>query len=110
MGGKVPSQEEIERLVREAQDVDLSTNYRLKPLAQGLIWRAIDATGRVAIPVALVSAILGFLLTSIGPDWVWASLFYLITIIVSLNSKARRSRTVRRVARPLTSKSRAWVA
>lgn len=73
--------EEAARLAAAARDFEV-----LKPIPatpkDSPVWRVLEAIGRYAIFAGLVASVLGYFLSSLGPIFAWAAIFYLITIIL----------------------------
>ncbi len=117
MASNLPPQDETERLINSARDVEILPDLPRRPLSDGPLWRAIDAVGRFALPVGLVCVVIGFAVSSIGPEWAWASLLYSVTLLLLLiyipalfRSNARRQEADYRAAREKQERARAEIA
>ena len=113
----VTNDQEVAQLVAAARDVEILPEPTRRPLPNGLLWRLVDAIGRFAIPVALGAAIVGFGISSIGPEWAWASLLYLVTTLLlilyipaMLRTNNREQEAAIRAAREKQEAARAEIA
>ena len=117
MASDLPPEDEAERLANTARDVEILPDLPRRALANGPFWRAIDVVGRFALPVALGCVVIGFTVSSIGPEWAWASLLYAVTLVLLLiyipallRSNARRQEAEYRTAREKQERARAEIA
>ena len=113
---------EVERLIAAARDVEVMPDQLPEPDSNNgplVHWlnKLVDKVGRFAIPVGFGAALLGFGLSSIGPEWAWASLLFLVTTVLFiiyipylLRSNARRRAIEIRQARQRQEEARAQVA
>ncbi len=75
-------EEKVNELLAAVREVQAERSSHRRPPPDTPLWRLVDNIGRVAIPIGLVATVLGFGLSSIGPEWVWASLLFLVTLIL----------------------------
>lgn len=108
-------EDEVARLAASARDVELNPLPAARPTADNAFWRLIDRAGRYAVPVALVSVILGFGLVLLGFEWAnWlfllTTLALLIYVPALVRANARAREEALRVARERQEQARAQVA